>query len=337
MKPFSKTYHGVNMASGYRHVTPEQRYTISVMRQQGHSQRAIASSIGVSPATVSRELRRNGMQGRYDAERAQQAAQQRQQYRSKPRTFTTEVRCLFECFLTLKWSPEEIAGFCALHGHPHVSPERMYQYVWADKAQGGDLHKHLRRGGKRYRKRGAAHDGRGLIPNRRSIHLRPPIVDQRVRLGDWEADTMIGVGHRKAIVSIVDRVSCYAMLRMVSNKTAQAVSHACSTALSSAIHLVHSLTVDNGKEFAYHKTIEHNINAHVYFADPYCSWQRGTNENYNGLVRQLIPKSRPLSSVSEQELHTIELLLNSRPRKKLGFKSPIEVHFLERANVALPT
>mgnify|MGYP002626618109 CR=1 FL=1 len=146
---------------------------------------------------------------------------------------------------------------------------------------------------------------------------------------------MIGKGHQKAIVSIVDRKSCYTMLRLVDEKTAEAVARACTTPLVSIIHVVRTLTVDNGKEFAYHQDIERTINAPLYFADPYCSWQRGTNENLNGLLRQYVPKSRPLSTVTDEELLSIQHQLNSRPRKKLGYKTPIEVYFLERASVAL--
>ena len=180
-----------------------------------------------------------------------------------------------------------------------------------------------------------ARDGRGLISNRRPIADRPEIVDQRSRLGEWEVDTLISKGHQRAIVSIVDRKSCHTMLRLVDAKTAEDVARACSSALGSITHQVHTLTVDNGKEFAHHQDIERNINAPVYFADPYCSWQRGTNENVNELLRQYVPKSRPLSSITEEELHSIELQLNSRPRKKLGYKTSIEVYFLERVSVAL--
>ena len=324
------------MASGYRHVTPEQRYTISVMLASGKTQRIIAETIGVSPSTVSREIRRNGRPSAYDHERAQTKARRRQKHRRLPRTFTVEVRALFEALLQARWSPEQINGFCRLVGLPHVSIERMYQHIWTEKKRGGKLYTWLRQRGRQRHRRGAQNERRGVISDRRMIAERPTEANERSRTGDWEIDTVIGKSHQGAVVSMVDRQTCYTKLRLVKRKTAEAIVNACTSALSPRRHPVHSITVDNGKEFTDHKSLEANLKTKVYFADPYCSWQRGTNENLNGLLRQYIPKRRHLSTVSEKELQYIEDQLNSRPRKKLGFLTPYQVYF-NHQSVALRT
>ncbi|MCO6464989.1 MAG: IS30 family transposase [Bradyrhizobiaceae bacterium] len=182
--PFSMTYHGASMASGYRHVAPQQRYTISVMLKAGDSQRKIASTLGVSASTISREIRCNSAGSRYDPDRAQRSARRRQAHRRRPRRFTDEVRTLIEALLAKKWSPEQIAGFSWLVGLPHVSAERMYQHIWADKKGGGGLYKHLRRRGGQRHWRGAGHERRGVIADRRMISERPPAANERLRTGD---------------------------------------------------------------------------------------------------------------------------------------------------------
>jgi len=323
------------MASRYQHVTQTQRYTIEKMLQARMTQRAIARAIGVSTTTMSREVKRNsGLRG-YRHKQAQRLADARQQYRRKPRTFTPSMRKRIEEKLKLQWSPEQIVGDCTVHAIACVSIQRIYQHVWNNKRDGGLLHAHLRCGHRKRRKRYGVKNTRGLIPDRRPISTRPAIVDSRKRFGDWEADTMIGKQHKQALVTIVERKSRLTRIGHVARKTAAQVSKACIDLLRPDRQHVRTITTDNGKEFASHQTIEKRLAAKVYFADPYASWQRGTNENTNGLIRQYVPKSRPLNTLTNHEIQFIEDRLNNRPRKCLGFKTPNQVFSNHKRRVAL--
>ncbi len=202
---------------------------------------------------------------------------------------------------------------------------------------GGTPYKHLRSGRRQRRKRYGRKSSRGLIPNRRPISSRPKAIEQRREFGHWEADTMIGKNHKQALVTIVERKTGYVRIQRVKKKTAQAVTRAFVTLLKKDSACVRTITTDNGKEFAGHLEIGNKLHAKVYFAEPYSAWQRGTNENTNGLIRQYIPKSRPLESVTDQEIRWIEDRLNNRPRKRLGFKTPNEVSSHNKRLVALRT
>ncbi len=206
-----------------------------------------------------------------------------------------------------------------------MSHETIYRRVYVDKSMGGDLHKSLRCQRKRRKRYAGGRDRRGQIHGRRPICERPRHIEERRQIGHWEGDTLIGKGHKHAIVSLVERKSGYAVLAKVENKTAALVSTAIIKRLKPISKRVHTLTYDNGKEFADHAAIDRALGSTAYFADPYSSWQRGSNENLNGLVRQYIPKSRPLSTVTDAELEKIERLLNTRPRKRLGYKTPLEI------------
>jgi len=219
-----------------------------------------------------------------------------------------------------------------------VSHETVYKYIWANKQAGGSLYKELRHNGKKYNKRSKGAAGRGCIPGRIDIDERPDIVEEKVRLGDWELDTIIGAGQSGAIVSMVDRTSKLTKLAKVSQKTAEEVKEALVENLRPFQDFVLTLTADNGKEFAYHKEVSHCLETSFYFAKPYHSWERGLNEHTNGLVRQYLPKGKRFDDVSSQSLMEIEILLNNRPRKVLNFATPLEVFSqLSRgvANVAL--
>jgi IS30 family transposase len=207
-----------------------------------------------------------------------------------------------------------------------VSHEWIYQYILADKRAGGSLYRHLRCQKKR-RKRYGSYDRRGKLTNRVSIEQRPAIVEQRQRLGDWEVDTIIGQGHQQAIVTITERKSRLALIRKVERRTSQAVQEAVTSLLKPYKMFVHTLTSDNGKEFADHQEIAEKLNADFYFAHPYAAWERGSNENMNGLLRQYFPKGRAFAAITSNELEVAMLLLNKRPRKCLDFKTPFEVFF----------
>lgn len=227
-----------------------------------------------------------------------------------------------------EWSPEQIRGYA------EISPETIYQRVYADKRSGGLLWKNLRCQKKR-KKRYGSFERRGTIPNRLFIEDRPAVVEARKRIGDWEADTIIGKNHRQAIVSIVERKTGLTLIRKVERKTAQAVSHAMIGLMKPYQNRVHTITSDNGREFAGHEGISATLDAKFYFAHPYSSWERGTNENTNGLIRQYFPKNRDFTTITQKEIDHAMNRLNNRPRKRLGFKTPNQVFF--KSGVALQT
>ena len=228
----------------------------------------------------------------------------------------------------LQWSPEQISNYA------DISIETVYQRVYADKRNGGILWKNLRCQKQRQKLYGKT-DRRSIISNRQSIEQRPAIVDARSRIGDWEAATIIGKNHQQAIVSLVERKTGYTLIRKVERKTAKAVIKATTRLLKPHQKRVHTITSDNGREFAGHEEISKQLDADFYFTHPYASWERGTNENTNGLIRQYFPKNRDFTTITQQEINTTMERLNNRPRKRLGYKTPNQVFF--KSGVALQT
>ena len=265
----------------YKQLTQEQRYQIYALMRMGHNQTEIAEIVSVHKSTVSRELQRNRGQRGYRPKQAHQLALSRRN--KAKRRIQPETWELIEAKLRLDWSPEQISGWMMRKEGISVSHEWIYQSILADKQAGGDLYRHLRCQKKR-RKRYGGYDRRGQLPNRRSIEERPEIVDQRERLGDWEVDTILGKGRRQAIVTLTERKTRLALIRKVDQHTAQTVQAAITHLLKPWKSLVHTLTADNGKEFAGHQEISHILEADFFFAHPYAAWERGSNENMNGLL-----------------------------------------------------
>lgn len=243
-----------------------------------------------------------------------------------------DIWALVEEKLRQDWSPEQISGRLK-EDEVFISHESIYQYIYADKRVGGSLWTHLRRHEKKYRKRRCGQDRRGKIPNRRSIEDRPVIVEERSRVGDWEADLILGKNHQGVAVTLTERKSRFTLLRTLPSKHADPIKEAIIALLKWDARLK-TITFDNGKEFTGHQEISAALNADCYFAHPYSSWERGTNENTNGLIRQYLPKSRNLKEISMEEEVRIMDKLNLRPRKCLGFRTPYEV-FFEHQKVAL--
>lgn len=311
--------------SYYTQLTREQRYQIFALKKAGFKQYQIAETLDVHKSTISRELKRNCGKRGYRPKQAHMLAQQR--CRDKPRKLiSTETWDTVETRLRLDWSPEQISRWLWRCRQSSVSHERIYQYVLADKKAGGHLHKHLRCR-KQRKKRYGSRERRGQLHDRRSIESRPAIVERRSRIGDWELDTIIGKGHKQAIVSLTERKARLALIAKVERKTAAQVSAAIMQLLKPYADKVHTLTSDNGKEFAMHKEIAETLKADFYFAHPYASWERGSNENMNGLIRQYFPKHRNLQTVTDEEIEAAMDRLNNRPRKCLGYKTPNEVFF----------
>jgi IS30 family transposase len=222
-------------------------------------------------------------------------------------------------------SPEQIAGKAKLTGIEIVSIERVYLFIWADKKNGGDLYKYLRCSNKKKRKRYGSKDRRGQIKNRRSIDERPAIVELRNRVGDYEIDTMVGKGRNSYLVTLVDRKSKHTLIGLTHTKQSDHVTDEIIKLMAPVKQYVHTITADNGKEFALHEEIAKEIEADFYFAHPYRSWERAINENTNGLIRQFFPKDHDFRKITTAEIETVMNLLNNRPRKSLGFKTPNEV------------
>lgn len=311
----------------YHHLTQEQRYIISTEMRTTKSHSQIAREIGLSRQTLWREVNRNtGLRG-YRPKQAHDKAMQRQQTAAQQRQshqLTAFGLAYIEHLIHQRWSPAQIHGGLTAMGWLNVpSHEWIYQYIYRDKRQGGDLHTHLRCQ-KTYRKRSmAGNDRRGQIPNKTSIHLRPVEIEQRQRLGDIEGDTIIGRHHQGAVLTLLERKSLYVWLKPLVRRTAQATAAACVDAL--AVVKPHTVTFDNGKEFTQHLQIACGTGADIYFADAYQSNQRARNENSNGLIRQYLPKSMRLDNVDPAEIMCIQLALNTRPRKTLGWKTPEQV------------
>jgi transposase, IS30 family len=310
----------------YHQLTLELRYQIYAFKKAGFNQSQIAAEIGFSKSSISRELRRNrGCRG-YRPKQAHSLAQARRQSIKNATKTEPAIWHMVESLIVKDFSPEQISGYLKAQGESAASHERIYQHIYTDKQQGGVLYKHLRLK-KRRRKRYGKYDKRGQIPNRKSIDERPDVVAQRERVGDWEADTIIGKNHNQAIVSLVERKSKLIRLEKVTRKTDEAVRWATIRALKPLSDKVHTITSDNGKEFSSHEAIAARLNASFYFAHPYRSWERGTNENANGLVRQYFPKGTDFSKITQREVKAVERRLNNRPRKTLGYKTPNQVFF----------
>ena len=310
----------------YQQLTQDQRYQIYAFLKAGFSHSHIARELGVDPSTICRELKRNRGQHGYRPKQAQQFAEARRQAKANATRITNETWQMVEADLRKDWSPEQVSGTRKARGESAPSHERIYQYIYADKQRGGSLYTHLRCQ-KQRRKRYGKYDRRGQLPNRKSIDQRPAIVADKARLGDWEADTIIGKDHQQAIVSLVERQSKLTRLAKVERNTEAAVKQAILALLKPLADSVHTITSDNGREFAAHEAIAEALEAEFYFAHPYHSWERGLNENTNGLVRQYFPKGSDFTAITEQEVQAVAERLNERPRKTLGFQTPNHVFF----------
>jgi IS30 family transposase len=325
----TKQTQGDTMPKGYHHLTYDQRCQIYILKDRGDRSSKIANILKVHHSTIGRELKRNKGQRGYRHQQAQEKAFLRKN--SQPnKKMTLQMAVSIEEKLKLQWSPIQISGWLKRHGKEQISHETIYNYIWKDKRQGGQLYKELRHQGKKYHKQRKGTSGRGCIPGRIDIRQRPSIVEKKTRLGDWELDTIIGAGHKGVIVSVVERTS---KLAKVSHKTAKEVGQALIEQLKPIKAFVHTLTADNGKEFAYHQMVSFELEADFYFATPYHSWERGLNEHTNGLVRQYFPKTQSFLNITSKDIKMVETLLNSRPRKALNFETPLEAFSRLSANM----
>ncbi len=309
----------------YTQLTQEQRYQIHALRKAELNQTEIAEIIGVNKSTVSREVRRNhGLKG-YRPGQAQALADKRRKEKVQPR-IVAETWSWVNQLLREDWSPVQISDWLSANKAVRISHEWIYLHAYEDKRQGGNLCQHLRCQKVR-RKRYGSNDRRGQIKGRISIESRPSVVDERSRIGDWEADTVIGKPGGAVLVTLVERLSKLSIIAIAPNKTARAVKDSMIAALRPLASQVLTMTYDNGKEFAHHEEIAEELKMDGYFAHPYHSWERGLNENTNGLIRQYLPKGTSFQSLKQKDVQKIMDKLNNRPRKSLGFKTPNQVFF----------
>jgi transposase, IS30 family len=315
------------MPKNYSHLTYESRCQIYALKQGGASSADIAAQLGVHKSTINREINRNSGERGYRFKQAQELAEVRrhQANRGPTKMLDEYVAIIEEKLINEQWSPEQISGWMKLNLGHSLSHETIYEHIRRDKKQGGNLYKNLRHGGKKYRKDKNRPAGKSCIPARVDIDERPDIVEKKERIGDWELDTIIGKNHVGAIVSMVDRASKFTKLMLVPDKKSDTVSLAINEALTPLKSYVLTMTADNGGEFAGHQELNKSLDAQVYFAKPYHSWERGLNEHTNGLVRQYFPKGTKFDSLTQDEVLRVETLLNSRPRKALNFQTPMEV------------
>lgn len=308
-------------------------YHISTLLKKGWSQKEIANSIGVNPSTICREIQRNKdmVTQEYHYSFAETKSQRRQQDKVKYTVFISKIRTYIKSKLKKDCSPEQIAGRMKIDIGLCICHETIYRYIYYNESRGARLYKHLRHKNKKYHNRSNKYQRRGIIIDRVSIDKRPKIVEKKYSIGDFEIDTVIGLNHIGALVTVVDRKSKYAIIQKVSSKKAKEVTQALISMLQPLKDITPTITSDNGKEFAYHTQVSEALETDFYFAHPYSSWERGLNEHTNGLIRQNLPKKTDFTQISKEEITTIQDKLNHRPRKILNYRTPFEVFFTEVA------
>ena len=314
----------------YHQITSGERYAIAALRKRKLSVRAIGVELGRSASTVSREVRRNlSTQGRYSPPKADSYALARRRRSRRNSHFGSDEWGLVEQLIGLDWSPEQVSGWLRRHRVLSISHETIYLRVWHDKQVGGELWRHLRQAAKRRRKRYRSHDSRGRLAGKRHISERPPEVESRRVCGHWEIDSIMGDDHgRHSALTVVERKTGYLQMGKL-------VRHCAADAAARTIALIDrqrdcfkTITADNGTEFHSYMLVEQATGVPFYFATPHHSWERGTNENTNGLIRQYLPKRRSMAKVTQADLDAIAARLNARPRKRLGYRTPEECYAL---------
>lgn len=322
---------------GYRQLTQIQRYQIHARHELGRSQRQIGRELSIHSSTISRELRRNATSSGYDPEQAQSQCDYRRRTAWKWTKRLPGMIAAVTDRLREEWSPEQISNFMTHLAGVGVSHQWIYSLIWDDKEQGGDLWRHLRQPKRHSKHRGQAKSaGLGKIPNRVGIEHRPVEVDGRLFIGHWEGDTVIQGHKQSGLVTLVERRSGYLLAARLPKVTAELTQTAMIRLLRPRRGAVQTITLDNGSEFAGHVAVGKAVAAETYFCDPYCSWQRGSNENTNGLIRQYFPKGTDFRQVTDAELRKVVKKLNDRPRKRLGYRTPAQV-FLGEYSGALDT
>jgi len=313
----------------YHQITSEERYRLSALRRQGFGNPQIARALGRHRSTIWREVRRNAhpTDGRYKVEKAiERASGRRWRARSHPRFRPGQLQRVWR-LLRQRWSPEQIAGYLGSSGSLRISHETIYRHIWRDLRHGGELHRNLRCAMKQRRKRYGTYERRGRLAGKRMIEERPPAVQQRQHTGHWEIDTVLGKGSRHCIVSLVERKSGYLQIGKLKARTKEQTSARTIALIRRHPRQFQTITADNGTEFHGYARIEHATGVPFYFANPHHAWERGTNENTNGLIRQYLPKHSDMARLTQRGCDAIARALNTRPRKRHGYRTPHQILF----------
>jgi IS30 family transposase len=310
----------------YRQLAQDERYVMARMMHQRYSYRAIAKVLDRSVSTISREKRRNLTRhdGHYRAEKAHQYAMARRSGTRKQDQYSQQEWEAVADLVVRKWSPEQIAGRARSTRKACMSKETIYRYIRRERRAGGQTWRHLRIVSKFGRKRRGSPATRGRLVGKRHISERPRAVELRVRIGHWEGDTVMGSDMRHCVLTLVERVSGYVIIKKLTARTKEQAASALTQAIDEVKRRVRTITLDNGTEFHDYDKVEAACAVKFYFATPYHSWERGTNENTNGLIRQYLPKGMCMRHVTQSDCDAIASELNNRPRRRLGFKTPSE-------------
>lgn len=316
----------------YQQITYEERIILITLKRQGLSIREIARQINRHFSTIYRELNRNrcrGVDNAYRAFKANRRAVARRRRSRRNSHYTERDFLLVKKLLKMRLSPEQIIGFTRRLNltKNKMSHETIYQYIWRDKKNGGSLWTYLRQSSKQRRKRYKAYDSRGRLANKRHITERPEIIETRKTKGHWEIDTVHGRGSNHCIVTLLERKTGYVLIGKSKDKSTASVNKRIISMINKSDLRFKTITADNGTEFHQYKKIENSCDVTFYFATPYHSWERGSNENVNGLIRQYLPKTESMADVTQQQCNRIAKALNTRPRKRFDFKTPKEMYF----------
>lgn len=313
----------------YHQITASERIAISTLRKEGLNSSEIARRLGRHRSTISREVKRNrkpGDHGYRPVKAHGRACHRRRMAHSQSPFHEGHWRRVKE-LLAQEWSPEQISGYLAREGEFRISHETIYRYIWRDMSYGGTLHQHLRQSPKQRRKRYRSYDSRGKLAGKRMIGERPVEVEARKKLGHWEIDTVMGTGEKDCIVTVVERKSGYLLIGKLPNRTKQSLNRRVIKLIRQHAHAFKTITADNGTEFHGYKDIEDVTGVPFYFATPHHSWERGSNENTNGLIRQYLPKGKTMAGLTQQQCNGIAQKLNTRPRKRHNYKTPEECFY----------
>jgi IS30 family transposase len=316
----------------YCQLTEAERYTLSMLKREGRSLRAIAHALQRSPSTISREVRRNATidpnrpRPLYVPSKAHEHANGRRRRSRRVKHHAAEVYAHVEVLLGQRqWSPEQIASQLAEQLGVRLSHMTIYRHVRRNQRQGGRLYMHLRQGGKRRRKRTHGPEKRGKLANKPMIDTRPQAVEAREEIGHWEGDTVMGAaGERACLLTLVERSTGYAIVAWLPHRTVLAVNRAAVRAIGSSGLPFKTITWDNGTEFHGYRELEQALGVQCYFAYPHHPWQRGSNENFNGLLRQYFPKRKSLARIRQADCDRATTKLNRRPRKRYGYETPLQ-------------
>jgi transposase, IS30 family len=310
----------------YHQITSEERHTLATLRKQHFSCTEIAEIMGRHRSTIYRELGRNRCRydGGYRYVRAKEQASARRKRSHRNGRLTAEDWLMIEELIEQDLSPEQVSGLLKRHRMLQVSHETIYQHIWRNKQQGGTLYSHLRQRTK-YRKRYGSYEKRGKVAGKQHISERPAAVEHRQEMGHWEMDTVVGTGTKDCIVSLVERATGCVLIGKLRDRTVAALNQRLLQLIGGFPQLFKTITADNGTEFHGYREVEQITGVPIYFATPYHSWERGTNENTNGLIRQYLPKGASMKGVTQQRCNEIACILNNRPRKRYAFFSPIEM------------